>query len=45
MVSEFRSTGGRIDDLLYRPHRPENNCTRRKLWPSQLLQAAERWDP
>ncbi len=43
MVAEIRSAGGRIDDVLYCPHRPEDACTCRKPRPGLLLQAAERW--
>ena len=35
---------GRIDDVLYCPHRPEDGCACRKPRPGLLLQAAERWD-
>ena len=43
MVAEIRSAGGRIDDVLYCPHRPEDGCACRKPRPGLLLQAAERW--
>lgn len=44
MVSEIRAAGGRIDDVLYCPHRPEDGCTCRKPQPGLLLQAATRWN-
>ena len=44
MAAEVRAAGGRIDDVLYCPHRPEDCCACRKPSPGLLLQAVERWD-
>jgi D-glycero-D-manno-heptose 1,7-bisphosphate phosphatase len=44
MAAEIRAAGGRIDDVLCCPHRPEDGCACRKPRPGLLLQAAERWD-
>lgn len=43
MIAEVCLAGGRIDDVLYCPHRPEEGCACRKPRPGLLLQAAERW--
>lgn len=43
MIVEIHSAGGRIDDVFYCPHRPEDGCTCRKPQPGLLLRAAERW--
>ncbi|MBE7551512.1 MAG: HAD family hydrolase [Anaerolineales bacterium] len=40
MVEEITASGGRIDRVLYCPHRPEDNCDCRKPKPGMLLQAA-----
>jgi D-glycero-D-manno-heptose 1,7-bisphosphate phosphatase len=40
MVEEITASGGRIDRILYCPHRPEDNCDCRKPKPGMLLQAA-----
>ena len=42
MVAEIRAAGGRIDNVLYCPHRPEDDCACRKPRPGLLLLAAER---
>jgi D-glycero-D-manno-heptose 1,7-bisphosphate phosphatase len=44
MVEAIRRAGGRVDDVLYCPHRPEDGCECRKPRPGLLLEAAERWD-
>jgi len=44
MVERIHREGGRIDAVLYCPHRPEENCPCRKPQPGLLLQAAERFD-
>ena len=36
-------SGGRIDDVLYCPHRPEEGCSCRKPRPGLLLQAADKY--
>ena len=41
MVSIVQSEGGRIDEVLYCPHRPEDNCACRKPRPGLLLRAAD----
>lgn len=43
MVDAIRAAGGRVDDVLYCPHRPEDLCACRKPRPGMLLRAAERW--
>ena len=40
MVAEIVAHGGRIDRLIYCPHRPEDECHCRKPKPGMLLQAA-----
>lgn len=40
MVREVEAVGGRIDRVLYCPHRPDENCGCRKPQPGMLLQAA-----
>lgn len=41
MVAEVEVGGGRIDRILYCPHRPEESCPCRKPEPGMLLQAAQ----
>jgi D-glycero-D-manno-heptose 1,7-bisphosphate phosphatase len=41
MVAEVTAHGGRIDRVIYCPHRPEETCGCRKPAPGMLLQAAE----
>ena len=41
MVQTVAEAGGRIDRVLYCPHRPDEHCTCRKPEPGLLLQAAE----
>lgn len=41
MVQEVEAAGGRIDRVLYCPHRPDENCGCRKPQPGMLLQAAQ----
>ena len=40
MVAEITAAGGRIDKIIYCPHRPDEKCTCRKPEPGMLLQAA-----
>jgi len=40
MVAEVEAFGGRIDRVLYCPHRPEEHCKCRKPEPGMLLHAA-----
>lgn len=40
MVAEIIAYGGRIDRVIYCPHRPEDKCKCRKPEPGMLLQAA-----
>jgi histidinol-phosphate phosphatase family protein len=40
MMKEIRSNGGRIDEVVYCPHRPEEHCTCRKPSPEMLLQVS-----
>lgn len=42
MVAAIQAAGGRVDAVLYCPHRPEERCACRKPQPGLLLQAAER---
>jgi len=41
MVAEITAIGGRIDRIIYCPHRPEDKCACRKPEPGMLLQAAQ----
>jgi len=40
MVAEVEASGGRIDRVVYCPHRPEDRCACRKPEPGMLLQVA-----
>jgi len=40
MIAEVTAYGGRIDRVIYCPHRPEDNCHCRKPKPGMLLQVA-----
>lgn len=44
MVAEIEAAGGRIDMVIYCPHRPEDRCACRKPEPGMLLQAAREMD-
>ena len=44
MVRAIEAAGGRIDDVLYCPHRPDERCECRKPQPGMLLLAAQRWN-
>lgn len=44
MVAEIVASGGRIDRIIYCPHRPEDECDCRKPKPGMLLQAATEMD-
>lgn len=41
MVQEVVAVGGRIDRVVYCPHRPDENCSCRKPQPGMLLQTAQ----
>ena len=41
MIAEITASGGRIDRVIYCPHRPEDNCYCRKPKPGMLLQVAQ----
>jgi len=41
MMAEIQSAGGRIDRVMYCPHRPEDRCGCRKPESGMLLQAAD----
>src|SRR5262245_42634607 len=41
MLAEITAWGGRIDRVIYCPHRPEDECLCRKPKPGMLLQAAQ----
>lgn len=41
MMAEVEACGGRIDRVLYCPHRPEDGCACRKPQSGMLLQAAD----
>jgi D-glycero-D-manno-heptose 1,7-bisphosphate phosphatase len=41
MAAEITAAGGRIDRVIYCPHRPEDGCECRKPKPGMLLQAAQ----
>ncbi len=40
MVAEVEASGGRIDRVVYCPHRPEDQCACRKPEPGMLVQVA-----
>ncbi len=44
LVAALSEAGGRIDLVLYCPHRPDEGCSCRKPQPGLLLAAAERLD-
>ncbi len=44
MLRAVQATGGRIDRVLYCPHRPDENCTCRKPQPGLLFQASMEMD-
>lgn len=41
MTAEITGAGGRVDRVLYCPHRPDEGCACRKPHPGMLFQAAE----
>lgn len=41
MVTEITAAGGRVDRIIYCPHRPDEHCTCRKPEPGMLRQAAQ----
>jgi D-glycero-D-manno-heptose 1,7-bisphosphate phosphatase len=41
MVAEVEAHGGRIDQVVYCPHRPDDRCACRKPEPGMLLQVAD----
>lgn len=41
MVRAIEAAGGRIDRVMYCPHRPDEHCTCRKPQPGMLLMAAD----
>ncbi len=41
MVGAIEAAGGRVDRVMYCPHRPDEHCTCRKPQPGLLLMAAE----
>ena len=41
MVQAIAEAGGRVDRVMFCPHRPEENCSCRKPKPGLLLRAAE----
>jgi D-glycero-D-manno-heptose 1,7-bisphosphate phosphatase len=43
MVDEVHRQGGRIDAVLYCPHRADEACACRKPMPGMVLHAATRW--
>lgn len=44
MLEIVESSGGRITDIFYCPHRPEDNCECRKPRPGLIFQAREKYD-
>jgi D-glycero-D-manno-heptose 1,7-bisphosphate phosphatase len=44
MVAGVEANGGRIDRVVYCPHRPEDRCACRKPEPGMLLQVADEMD-
>jgi D-glycero-D-manno-heptose 1,7-bisphosphate phosphatase len=43
MTDALRHHGAQIEDVIYCPHRPEENCSCRKPQPGLLIQSAERY--
>jgi D-glycero-D-manno-heptose 1,7-bisphosphate phosphatase len=43
MMTEIEAHGGRIDDILYCPHAPDDGCSCRKPRPGLLLEAMDRF--
>ncbi len=43
MVLAIQEHGGRVDDVLYCPHKPDDRCDCRKPQPGMLKLAAQRW--
>ena len=41
MVAEIEQAGGRVDKVMFCPHRPDQGCECRKPKPGMLLKAAE----
>jgi D-glycero-D-manno-heptose 1,7-bisphosphate phosphatase len=44
MVAEVEASGGRVDRVVYCPHRPEDRCACRKPEPGMLLRVAAEMD-
>lgn len=44
MIIAVQQAGGRIDDVLYCPHHPDDRCACRKPGPGLLIEAAARWN-
>jgi histidinol-phosphate phosphatase family protein len=44
MVESIEMAGGRVDRVLFCPHRPDEQCSCRKPQPGMLLKAAEELD-
>lgn len=44
MVSEIGQAGGRVDEVYYCPHTPDDNCACRKPLPGMLLRGRDRYD-
>jgi D-glycero-D-manno-heptose 1,7-bisphosphate phosphatase len=44
MVAELAAYGGRVDQVVYCPHRPEDHCDCRKPKPGMLLRVAKEMD-
>lgn len=44
MVSAIKHAGGRVDKVMFCPHRPDQGCECRKPKPGMLLEAAEQLD-
>lgn len=43
MMEAIRAAGGRVDEVLFCPHRPDEHCGCRKPQPGLLLEAAQRY--
>ena len=41
MVAQIEKSGGRVDTVMYCPHRPDEECGCRKPRPGMLLEAAQ----
>lgn len=43
MHAELNKIGGRLDDIIYCPHTPEDNCSCRKPKPEMMIKLLNKW--